>query len=294
MRKSLMIILVVSLIFFIGGCAGNEQKPPLTVFTSILPQKYFVEKITGDRVRVEVLVGSGKNPATYEPTPQQVMALGNAKVLFAIGVPFENAFVPKIRGTLSSLEIIDTSSGIMKRNLESHNDDGEDQDEHHEGALDPHIWLSPSLVKIQSQNIYKALIRIDPAGLLAYERGYRALLKELDEVDAELKKALAPFKGGTLFVFHPAFGYFADEFGLKQVAIETGGKEPAPSVLEDIITRARRDKVKIIFVQPEFSQDAARHIAEAIGGAVVVLNPLNPDYINNMKTISAEVGKALQ
>jgi zinc transport system substrate-binding protein len=293
MRKTMMIILIVLLSFFIGACAGNEQKPLPTVFTSILPQKYFVEKIAGDRVRVEVLVGPGKNPATYEPTPQQVMALGNAKALFAIGVPFENAFVPKIRGTLSSLEIIDTSSGITKRNLESHSNDGEDQDEQ-EGAPDPHIWLSPSLVKIQSQNIYEALIRIDPAGRSAYERGYRALLKELDEVDVELKKALAPFKGGTLFVFHPAFGYFADEFGLKQLAIETGGKEPAPSVLEDIITRARRDKVKIIFVQPEFSQDAARHIAEAIGGAVVMLNPLNPDYINNMKTISAEVGKALQ
>ena len=127
-----------------------------------------------------------------------------------------------------------------------------------------------------------------------YQRGYDALVKELEEVDEELKSALAPFRGNTIFVFHPAFGYLTDRYGLKQVAIETGGKEPAPSVLEEIIEHAKKEQVKIIFVQPEFSKTMAESIAEAIGGVVVTLNPLNPDYINNLKTMVNEIEKAFR
>ncbi|MDA3901509.1 MAG: zinc ABC transporter substrate-binding protein [Spirochaetes bacterium] len=298
MRNILITITCLILVLSVAGCKKPENNQKITVFVSILPQKYFVEKIAGDRVNVEVLVSPGKNPATYEPTPQQVIKLGDARILFTIGVPFEDAFLPKIESVLNSLKIVDTSHGIDKRNLDFHHDDEEDHhDENPEqyvGTPDPHIWLSPLLVKIQAETIYNALIEIDPDGQSVYASGYQSLQEELDELSRNLEKTLKPFKGSTLFVFHPAFGYFADEFGLNQVAIETGGKEPTPAVLVKIIENARKRGVKIIFVQPEFSRESAKKIAEAINGAVVILNPLNPDYVNNLKSISFEIEKAFK
>ena len=281
MRKVLFIVVSIFIVVFAMVGKTTDSKQDIKVFVSILPQKYFVEKIAGNRLIVEVLVSPGKSPATYEPTPQQVTDLGNAKALFTIGVPFENAFLPEIHGTLKSLKIVDTSGSIKKRMLEPE-------------TLDPHIWLSPSLVKIQAKNIYNALIEINPSGKSDYKKGYESLIKELDELTALLQKTLKPYAGSTLFVFHPAFGYFADEFGLNQVAIETGGKEPTPQKLTEIIEYAQKKGVKIIFVQPEFSQESAKKIAQAIGGTVIMLNPLNPDYINNLKSISTEIEKAFK
>jgi len=299
-----------------SGCSDGKKDDtkPVNVFTSILPQKCFVEKIGGDRVNAEVLVGPGKSPATYEITPQQIIALGSAEILFTIGVPFEQALLPSIEDTLDKLRIVDTSQGINKRKLaahthdENHHEDHEeehedhnDEDDHHEekheheeGADDPHIWLSPSLVKIQAGHIYNALIEIDPEAKDQYKNGYDEFISELDEIDRELKSILAPFSGNILFVFHPAFGYFADSYGLEQVAIETGGKEPTPSQLEEIIEHALEEKVKILFVQPEFPVTAAEAIADSIDGAVVLLNPLDPDYINNLRAIASEIEKAFR
>jgi len=296
MKKIIFLSVLASLLILYGcGKSEDNKSGKINVFTSILPQKYFVERIGGDRVSVSVLVGPGKSPATYEPLPDQVIALGTADIYFTIGVPFENAFIPKIHKSLQSLKIVDTSEGIKKRTIETHDHDdhGEEEHDHEAGATDPHVWMSARLVKQQALNIYNALSAKDPEGKDFYKKGYDSFISDLDKADAELKKSLAPFKGRTLFVFHPVFGYFADEYGFKQVAIETGGKEPSPSVLEAIIKKAKADKVKVIFVQPEFSRKSAEAVAKAIGGSVITLNPLNPDYLNNLLYIAAEVKKAL-
>lgn len=310
MRTLTLITFSFLLALFSTGCKKTQVPNDLTVFVSILPQKYFVEKIAGNTIKVEVLVSPGKNPHTYEPTPQQVMSLGNAKALFTIGVPFENTFLPKIQNTLTSLRIVDTSIGITKRTLESHDHhegevegdhhesehhDEEKEDEHHEdGVNDPHIWLSPSLVKIQARTIYNTLIEINPDKTSLYTTGYETLINELDVLIADLKKTLSSFEGSVLFVFHPSFGYFADEFGLKQVSIEKDGKETAPAQLIRIIEKARKENVKIIFAQPEFSRDSAQKIGQAINGTVVILNPLHEDYSNNLRSISLEIEKSFK
>ena len=296
MKKIFIISICFLFLLTIFGCKKTDTGKDFTVFVSILPQKYFVEKIAGERLKVEVLVSPGKSPHSYEPTPQQVISLGGAKALFTIGVPFEKAFLPKIKNTIKSIKIVDTSFGINKRVLElhSHDDDheGEEEDEHEIGTPDPHIWLSPSLAKIMAKNIYKALIEIDPNGEAEYSKAYKSLIEELDDLISLLSETLKPFEGSILFVYHPAFGYFADEFGLKQVTIEIGGKEPSPAKLTEIIDRAQKNGVKVIFVQPEFSQESAKKIAYSINGAVVILNPLSPDYINNLKIISQEIKTA--
>ena len=310
MNKKFFIITVAAIILsatqlYSSGRAEIEPaqaaETEVKVFVSVLPQQWFVERIGGERVSVDVMVQPGRSPSTYDPSPNQVAALAGADLFFTIGVPFENAFLPKIKGALKGLKIIDVSAGVEKRMLSDHNhdeaeegDDDEDHEEHTEGALDPHIWLSPVLAVTQAQNIYNALVEFDPEGMTVYAKGLAEVTAELELLDAKISAELAPFAGNTLFIFHPTLGYFADRYNLKQVAIEAGGKEPSAAELGEIISHAKEEGVKIIFVQPEFSEESAAVIAEAIDGNVVKLNPLNPDYINSLTEIADKIRRSYE
>ena len=275
------------------GIAAEADR--ITVFTSILPQEYFVERVGGDRVQVQALVTPGRSPATYEPTPRQMAALSEAKVFFRIGVPFENGLVPKIEGIAKGLQIVDTREGITLREMTAHHHHG---DEHLEGCddggADPHIWLSPRLVKVQARTIADALIDVDPAGTATYETNLAVFLDELDTLDAHLVEALAPVTGKTFMVFHPAWGYFADTYGLEQTPIEIEGKDPSGQQLARVIEMAKDEGVLVIFVQPQFSTGSAERVAEAIDGAVVPIDPLARDYVANLERVAKAVHKALQ
>ena len=277
---------------------GRDELPApdtgdrLSVFVSILPQQFFVEQIGGDRVDVQVMVPPGKSPATYSPTPRQVSSLGTADVFFTIGVAFERTFLPAVRKNLGALRIADTSEGIERRRIEGHDHD-EDHD-HGDEEPDPHVWMSPVLVKKQGAIITDTLILLDPGGEDYYRSNYDRFAGELDSLDAYLEESLEPLKGQTMFVYHPAFGYFADRYSLRQVAVETGGKEPTPAQLENIIEHARKEKVRVIFVQPEFSADSAAAVADAIDGAVVTVAPLSPDYFENLKQIGTTIRESLE
>ena len=285
-----------------------DHNASLKVFTSILPQKYFVEKIGGDRVSVNVLVIPGKSPATYEPVPSQVIDLSSSDIFFSIGVPFEKGFLDSVRENLNGLVIKDVSDGVKKRNIIRHFHDDEDshveieEDNHgeethednHEAGKDPHIWLSLKAAKIMAENIYMTLSEKDPENSSYYRENFNALVEEIVKTDEELTEMLAPYKGRRFFVFHPSFGYFADEYGLEQVAVESGGKEPSPAALEKIITEAKSGGIKIIIAQPEFSKKSAEVIAEAIRGEVLLLNPLDPDYLSTIRKIAEGIKIAFE
>lgn len=295
-KNLLLAVLVAAIVFpvFASGKIEDESDAEVRTFVSVLPQKYFVETIGGSRVSVNVMVQPGRNPATYEPTPNQVASLSRADLFFTIGVPFENVFLPAISGSLKSLKIIDTSVGVEKRFLAAHQHDEDDHGAELQGSVDPHIWLSPILAKKQADNIFQALVAIDPEGEELYRNGLIDLKTELDELDAKIRTMLSPFAGSTLFIFHPTLGYFADEYNLKQVAIESGGKEPSPAELEWVIKYARENGVKIVFVQPEFSEASAKVIADAIGGSVMKLNPLNPEYIESLTEIAEQIRRSYE
>jgi len=277
MKTQLSFFLLCAIVFTVlMSSPVNASDPLLSVFTSILPQEYFVKRIGGDRVEVQALVKPGSSPATYEPTPRQMAALSESKVFFRIGVPFENVFVPKIEGAMEGLRIIDTRRGITLR------------------GKDPHIWLSPRLVKIQARTIADGLIELDPAGKANYEENLASFLQDLDTLDKNLAEALDPVKGKTLMVFHPAWGYFADAYGLKQKPIELEGKDPSAKRLARMIEMANDEGVRVIFVQPQFSMESAQHIADAIDGAVVPINPLARDYVGNLEHVAETIRKALQ
>jgi zinc transport system substrate-binding protein len=242
------------------------------VFVSIPPQAYLVEQLGGSRVHVDVLVSPGQSPHTFEPTPGQMAALAEAQLYCRVGLPFEDRLLKRLGASLPHLKVIDTTKGVTM--IAS---DGHDADEP-AGAPDPHTWLDPQRAKIQAGNVAAALIETDPSHRADYERNRAELDRTLDQLDARIAASLRPFRGQTFFVYHDAFGYFADAYGLRQVAIEIGGKEPGPKELSALIARARREKVRIIFVQPQFSRRSAEAIARAIGGAVVSIDDLARDY----------------
>ena len=275
------------------------------ICVSILPQQYFVERVGGAHVDVTVLVGPGQSPHTYEPTPKQVAGLSEAKVYFTIGLAFENALVEKTKAAFPDVRIIDTRKGITLRTVTDREAAAEksgahaggsngDAGSHGAGEPDPHIWLAPRLVKTQARTICDALKQVDPSNSADYEANLAAFDADLDAVDKRIAAAFAPLPEREFFVYHPAFGYFADAYGLKQTAIEIEGKEPTAKQLAALIDHAKREKVRIIFVEPQSSAKSANAVAEAIGGAVVVsIDPLARDYLANLEGLAALVKKAL-
>jgi zinc transport system substrate-binding protein len=285
-------VLLSSPLFAAGD---QEESSGKSIAVSILPMKYFADRITGGEVEVTVLVPPGKSPATYEPTPRQVSTLSESAVLFTIGVPFERSFIPTIASTLPDLRIVDTSDGIEKREIQSsiepdgHDEDDHDGHSHDSGLPDPHIWLAPRLVKIQAGHMLNALVELYPEKKDEYTENYRAFIADLDRLHGDMQEILAPVKGRSILVYHPSFGYFAEEFGLSQIPIELGGNEPTPRLLEKVIDLARERDIRVIFVQPEFSKTSAERVAQAIDGAVVEVAPLRPDYLDNMYDIAARI-----
>ena len=253
---------------------------PITVTVSILPQQYFVKRIGGDLVNVNVMVAPGQSPATYEPKTEQMVALSESAAYISIGVPFESAWLEKIQAANTDMKMVDTTEGIEKQYLR-------------EDVLDPHIWNSPALVKIQSENIYAALAEIDPDHADVYKENLDAFLADIDALDAEIKAALENTTATKFMVYHPAWGYFASDYGLEQIAVEVGGQEPSAQELADLITLAEEENIKVIFVQPEFSQEDAETIASEIGGEVLPISPLNPEWLDNMKMVAETFASVL-
>jgi len=277
----------------------------VSAFVSILPQASFVERIGGGFVQVDVLVELGSNPHIFEPTPRQMVSLGEADVYFGIGLPFEDRILNKVSDTNPDLTFIKTDEGVSRRSLDTplSRDQETDQHEHQTetgrresetGILDPHIWLSYGEILVQAENILKGLSSVDPPHADEFKTNYRTFKDELDGVHARLKNILEPYRGRSFIVFHPAFGYFADTYGLVQVPIEIEGKSPTPRQIELLIEHARERNADIIFVSPQFDKKSANTIARAINGAVVSINPLEKDVLQNLETIAKKIETALR
>jgi len=267
----------------------TESEAPLRVFISILPQKQMVERIGGTRVQVETLVKPGQNPHFFTLSPKQLARLSKANVFFTSGVEFERALIPKIENAMGALAIVDTCKELPE--LKAEHQGHVDHDDH--GELDPHVWLNPLNVMIQAKTVSDTLSSLDPAGASFYKANRKKFVEELSETHETILKKLAPLEGATIFVYHPAFGHFADAYGLKQEAVETGGRNPGPKHLARLIKEARKDGVKVVFVQPQFDKGSAQAIAKAIGGVAVPLDPLAENYIGNLKAMADAIDAAL-
>jgi zinc transport system substrate-binding protein len=306
------VFLYLSAFKWVGPCDADS----ISVFVSIAPQKYFVERIAGSLVQVSVLVGPSDNPHNFEPKPQQMLALARTQLYFALGMTFEKVWLKKIAAANPRLLIVHTETGIEKIPMVGHPLHGAGQNPHHErepnhdlgtgfgnhgdggehlGIRDPHIWLSPPLVMLQARNILQALLAIDPSHRAAYEANYRKFIMDLVDLDAEIREILWGKKEGTEFlVFHPSWGYFARAYGLKQVPAEIEGKEPKPGDLKKLIRHARDKGIRVVFVQPQFSTRSAELIAEALEGHITYADPLAEDWAQNLRHVASRFKAALK
>ena len=313
MKKVYITLCMLTVLFnvFASGGKDKEQNSKPVFAVSILPQSYFVREIAGDTIDLLVLVGEGQSPHSYEPTPVQIAKLSAAKTWVLSGTDFETSFEKKVMSQFPSIKIVDGTKGAALRELhdwekelEDHHEgesedheeggvhDGED-DEHaeeqsgeaHEHDVDRHTWLGKENAKIMAFHIYESLVEINPPMKDVYTERYETLLSSIDNTFSVLHKQLKDLNGKSILVFHPSFGYFLDEFGIRQLSVETGGKEPSARVLAELIERAKKENIPAIFVQKQFPVTAAQKIAAETGAKVVALDPLSADWLNNLQTI---------
>ncbi len=262
---------------------------------SILPQKYFAEKIGGNLVEVTVMVEPGASPHIYEPRPKQMVALAKTDIYLAIGVPFETTWLEKIAATNPNMLVAQTEAGIKKIPMKEHHHGGREVGQDHNGIKDPHVWLSPPLVMILARNIFQSFVKVDPPNRSVYEKNYNSFIKEVVGLDAEIRAAFeGKGKHFEFMVFHPAWGYFAQAYGLEQVPIELEGKQPKPAELQYLIQYAKERDIKVIFVQPQFSWQAAQAIAKSIDGQIVFVDPLAADWDTNLRQVASKFKSALK
>ncbi len=287
--------LIVSPISTAGPVAAAE---PVSVTVTIAPQAWLVEQIGGDRVTVTTLVGPGESPATYLPSDAQVSRILRSAVYFRIGVPSEDApWFDAIRRS-RRVEIIDLRDGIELRRLpQSHHHTppaGGQRIHPHSSGQDPHIWLSPKRLAQLARTITDVLSHRDPPSAALYRDRLARLEQRLETLDAKLRRQLTSATGRAFLVFHPAWGYFASDYDLRQLAVEIEGKEPSEEEVTELQVIARREGIRVIFVQPQISGQSARAMAQAIGGRTEILDPLEPDVIDNLSRVGDRILDAVK
>jgi zinc transport system substrate-binding protein len=270
-------------ILFISTLINVEASNKINVFVSILPQQYFVQQVGTDYVDVHVMVGPGQNPATYEPTPQQMAALANADIYFSIGVPFEKSWLDKIKENNSKLVVIECCESISS--LDGHS--------HHDEHIDPHVWTSPKKVIQIATLIEKSLIEVDIKNSSNYITSVSSFISELNNLDNAIKSRIINLKKRTFIASHPSWSYFAKEYDLTQISIEQEGKEIQAKSMVKLIKLAKEKNIKAVFVQSQFNNKAAKIIAKEIDAIVFELDPLAFNYIENMNNVTDKIVQGL-
>ena len=275
--KKFFYILTLVILCGCGNATHNSDKPIITV--TIEPLRYFTEAIAGEHFKVVSMVPKGSSPESYDPTPQQLVALGNSQAYLRIGhIGFEQAWMKKLEANHPDMKVYDTSQGIDLIRSEGH----WHGDHFHEGGVEPHIWNSTQNASMMADNIYKALCELDSTHQEEYKHRLDSLKKTIARTDENVK-AILKNASTSFLIYHPALSYFARDYGLKQISIEEGGKEPSPAHLKELIELCKREKIHVIFVQQEFDQRNAQLIADELGIKVVSINPLSYDWTDEME-----------
>ena len=277
LSKNILTILYIFLIAFTTPLNNSfAASSPLSITVSIPPQRYFVQKLAGKIARVTVMVPPGSNPATYEPTPNQLRHIICSKIYFSIGVPFEHVWLQKFSSLNPNMLIVHTE--VVNNNKK-----------------DPHIWLSPPLVKKQIRIMARALIKIDPAHKDIYKKNLTRFEKDICKLDKRIRAIFQiRDKRKEFLVLHPAWGHFASAYGLKQVSINREGKEPSAEALANLLHYIKEKGFKIIFVQPQFSRKKAETIAREIRGKIVFIDPLSEDWEKNLEMAAIQISRGLR
>lgn len=268
------------------GCKSNQQKAGMaesnakpTVTVTIPPYQYFVDKIAGDKVDVNVMVSNGNNPETYEPNAQQMMELSNSTLYLKVGsIGFEQTWMKKLQDNAPDMKMIDTSVGITPAKTPG-------------GNIDPHVWMSCKNARIISSNIFKALCQLEPENKTFFQKNYQQLLSSIDRQDSIIRKSFKdnPEMVRKFVIYHPILTYFARDYQLEQLAIEEEGREPSAAQLKSLIERARKQKIRYCLIQAEFANRNTTTFIKESQTKAMDINPLQADWANAMKEVSLAV-----
>ncbi len=299
MRK--IFILVLCLIIPFLSCTrkssvAESETKGLSFTVSIAPQAYILKRIVGEDVKVNVMVPQNANPETYEPGPKKMMDIKDSRIYFAIGMPFEKALLKRVKDQFPSVIHSEMHRNIPLRYFDGHEHDHDcdghhhHHHHHHHGNHDPHIWVDPVMLIQMAQNTVTELLKIDNINREKYIKNHIAFKQELQQLHDETLRLFKDSGGKSFVVYHPAWGYFADRYGLKQVAIEVDGKEPSASEMAQMVNFIKEKDVKKIFVQKQFSDNVVKSLSEETGIEAVMIDPLEENVIESIRK-SAELIK---
>ncbi len=287
-----LVFLLLVLTLVISAC--QKDTPPIVdarvLTVSVVPQQYFVNRLAGDHFQVNVMVQPGQSPENYEPSPSQMVAISKSAAYILIGAPFESVWVEKIKSANPEMLLFDSSAGITKLPISHHSHDGESYSS--DGEDDPHIWTSPTLVKKQAENISALLVQLDPQNEMEYQVNLKSFLDEIDQLDHDIHAQLDGLTNRKFMVYHPTWGYFAADYNLEQIAVESSGTEPTAQELAGFIEEARADQIKLIIIQPEFSRRSAETIAKEINGKVLAISSLEYQWSDNLRLLATSLAEA--
>lgn len=277
MKRNLLFMLILLSVTLLTSCKGNKDKgfdpSKPTVTVTIEPFRYFVEQIAGEDVNINVMVPAGSNPETYEPTPKQMVDLGNSVLYFKVGeIGFEKTWMEKLHKNAPKMKIIDTSAGIDMAKTKS-------------GYIDPHTWMSIKNAQIITANIAGALMEMFPDKADAYKQKYWEYRKHLNELAEKMDHYYFSVSEGrqtSFVIYHPILTYFARDYGLEQYPLEDEGREPSISQIQDIINRAKSEDINVLFIQKEFTNRNIQTFIDATQVKPIEINPLSYDWEGQM------------
>jgi len=285
MRRIFCFLIVV----FVISCGQQRSDTGEKIITvSISPFKYFVEEIAHNDFKINVMVPSGADPHTYEPVPDQINQLRKSVAYISNGyLGFEMTWLGRFyetNRTMKRLSLGDKIDPIVS----GHHHEGE----HVEGA-DPHYWVSPKCAFIMASSVKEFLVSLNPLHKQEYETNYQVLVLKIQEVDNKARELFSGMQNKSFMIYHPNLAYVARDYGLEEIPVEFEGKEPPPSRMKDLIDRARKDNLKIIFVQREYDTKNAKAIAGEIGAEIKIIDPLSENWQKATMDIIEAINKSL-
>lgn len=285
-KRSIRLISVILLGMITVACSSQTFKTTdkLTIAVSIVPQETFVKEVAGDLVDVVTIIPPGKSPANYAPAPREIEKLSRADIYFTIDVPTEqSSILPKLKELNSNIRIVDMADEVKKHFPEK---------ELSPGQRDPHIWLSPKRATVMVENIASELSNIDSKNSGIYKKNASNYIEKLKVLDKEVASLFVKLKNKIFIMYHPSLGYFADDYNLTMVSIQSEGKDAAPDDMLRVIGTAKKHEVKTVFYQAEIDSRQSQVLASEIGGKAIQIAPLDPEYISNLKKIAVEISSS--
>ena len=286
--------IIIALTILMASCGNSKQKqtPDTKIVTvSVLPQKYLVERIVGDFLTVNVMVPPGASPSDYEPTPKQMVSLNNSSNYFYVGyLGFEEAWLDRLAQNAPNTQFISCSQNLelVEGSCEHHH---EHEGHHHD--VDPHVWMSPLMVKQIVTDITKVVASTYPEKAAEFNTNAQSFIAEVDSLHAVLETTFADQANRSFMIFHPALGYFAHDYHLEQYSIEYEGKSPSTAHLRKMIDLVNSEKISTIFIQSQFETDKAKSVAEETKIKIVSINPLAENWLEMMNDIKEKMSEAL-